>query len=102
MEVLLSCCDRYFLSIGALLNFCCIKRHLSKFKIGLTFFLKCSNCLLSRKKWIKKAPGSSFAERQVSCTLIVKLNTAFGIKTVLKEEHCTPAELYEALLSGPS
>lgn len=32
-----------------------------------------------------------------------KLNPlAFGIKTVLKEEHCTPAELYEALLSGPS
>lgn len=32
-----------------------------------------------------------------------KLNPiAFGIKTVLKEEHCTPAELCEALLSGPS
>lgn len=101
MEVLLSCCDRYFLSIGALLNFCHIKRHVSKFKIDLTL-KKFSNCFLSCKKWIKKAPGSSFAERQVSCTLIVKLNTAFGIKTVLKEEHCTPAELYEALLSGPS
>lgn len=32
-----------------------------------------------------------------------KLNPlAFGIKTVLKEEHCTPAELYDGLLSGPS
>lgn len=40
MEVLLSCCDGYFLSIGALLKFChIIKKHLSKFKIDITFFL---------------------------------------------------------------
>lgn len=39
MEVLLSCCDGYFLSIGALLKFCHIKKHLSKFKIDITFFL---------------------------------------------------------------